>query len=400
MTLIKPIAYFQKKKVGGVIPPAVQDNVFYLGFNFRNWNGTQLGSTTQGGIAKISKLGVLDTTWTANANPSPTTQVRFGTSCGNGKIYVDARGSSTTNAIMREIDMATGVVDRSVATNATGGQSIWRFNGVPYISDYFFISGEQTMTVQGQLVDGIGKINTSDLNRDATFATNIGTGPSAFTTGFAITPTKLGVAGNFLNWNGNSNLGRFVVLNHDGTLDSGFSRAPGLFNGNTNGVLFHDNKWIVVGLFTQYNSVTQQRIIAFNADGSLNTTFNSNVATAFNNNIQSIYRLSDTQMLVAGTFTALGEVSNRIAVINNDGTIATNRFGTGFNASPAYIAVDEVAGLLYIGGFVITSYNETTGLANAISLNIADGTINTNFVTGTGMRTATNAVAEAGNVFF
>jgi len=397
MTLIKPIAYFQKKKVGGVVPPppALSD-VYIASQDFFRWDGTQLGSATAGGIAKISPLGVLNTSWTNNANPSPSTDTRFSTKVSNGKIYADCRTTNSSTQRLREIDEITGVVNREVVMSGT----VAAVSSVPAVSTYFFLGGAVALTLQGTSTKGIAKIDTSTMTVDSTFSTNIGTGPGAALQGIGVSSTKVVPTGNFTSFNGNTANDRFVVLNHDGTLDSGFTRATGNFNNAVASAAFFDNKLILGGQFTTYNGVTQQRIIAFNLDGSLNTTFNTNTQTIFNNNILHLYAISSTQLLVFGVFTAAGEVSNRICILNGDGTVATNRFGTGFNQLPRYVAIDSTNDLMYITGNRFTEYNGTTGLANAISLKISDGTINTNFVTGQGMRTTANGVSLGQSTFF
>lgn len=393
MSLIKPISFLQKKKVGGVTPPPgpTISSIFLAGSNFYTWKGSRLGVSAVGGIAKIGINGTLDTTWTTNANPSPTNNVRQGSRVGSNSLYVYAGTTNASTRRFRELDVTTGVVLRTQTTTEVPRA----VRGLVSIPDYFFICATIGFQIGATLVGrSLTKVNTSNFERDITFYNNIGTKIGATVNDVFITPTKLGVVGDFTSYDGNTALDRFIVLNHDGTYDTGFNRAAGNFNGQVNSVLFADNKWIVNGNFTTYNGVTQQRIIAFNPDGSLNTTFNTNTATLFNNFINKVYKLNDTQLLVIGLFTTLGQVSNRIAIINNDGTIVTNRFGTGFSAAAEFVAIDSVNDVMYMSGNGFTTYNGTSGLASAISLKISDGTINTNFVTGTGMRDSTNTISS------
>lgn len=394
--LIKPISFWQGPIVAGGAPPVGLKSTYISGLNFYQWGSTQLGSTTAGGIAKVSPLGVLDTAWTNNANPSPTTNSSFGTLAGNGKVYVRVGTTTSTTNRVREIDATTGVVDRDFTYTGT----IYSIKGLQSISDYFFIAASANYNMPSlQSGRGIVKVNTSTFERDMTFYTNAGT--TARVDGLTVTPTKLGLTGAWASWNGNTANSRFVVLNHDGTVDSGFTRATGAFNIQPLTSEFFDNKWIVGGNFTTYNSITQTRIVAFNSDGSLNTTFNTNINSAgFNGAVINLYKLSETELLVVGNFTSSGQISNRIAILNTDGTVATNRFGTGFtNATPTYVNIDAANDLMYFSGNSFTEYRTNTSLFNAVSVRISDGSINTDFATTEGVRNSVGGVTLANAVF-
>lgn len=390
MSFIKPISFWQQPRVAGVTPAAAQ-NIYLSGYNFYKWKGTQLGSAGSGGIAKINLSGTLDTTFATNANPSTSSEVRFHTVL-NNYIYADYRIPAGTRAF-RKLDLSGNLI----TTVPTSGGTIWgvaAYEGNNFIT----ITGDTTISFNGTTIDGVGKIN-EDLTVNTTFATNIGTGPSSFVYGAVPTSNRIAVCGGFANFNGNTTYERFVILNHDGTRDTGFTRT-GTFAGGTNIVytaIFIDNKWIVVGSFTSYNGVTNNRILAFNSDGSVNTTFTTNIGTGFNGTATAISRVSDTQVVVAGDFTTLnGNTVNRVALINTDGTIPTNIFGTGFSASPYGIQVGT-DGKFYASGASFTSYNTTNTTNNFISLN-SDGSVNTTFATGSAMQTSTNGVAELGDL--
>lgn len=394
MSLIKPFA-FNQRKIVSVAPPAAPANLYINGYNFYKYDGTQLGSTGAGGVAKISPLGVLDTSWATNANPSgQTNQVRFGAPL-DGYYYADVRTTNSSTRGFRKIDLSTGNVSSTVST-ASG--TIWFVTADVNSSSYVFITGDTTISFNGSSVVGIGKIDTTTLTRDSTFATNIGTGPNGFTAGCSLTPTQIAVTGNFTNWDGDTAYERFVVLNHDGTRDTSFTRS-GAFNGNTSRSLFLDGKWFVTGAFTTYNGVTNNRLVCFNSDGSVDTTFTTNLGTGFNSSTLNIKKLTNTSFIVTGAFTTLnGNSAPRIAVVNTDGTPVSNVFGTGLNGTTD-VAIDYVNELIYIAGTdtTLTSYNGTS-TNNIISINF-DGTLNTSFVYGNGMQTSTSGVASAGNLW-
>ena len=390
MSFIKPIAYWQQPTVAGGTPPATQF-VYLCGYNFYQWKGTRLGLADQGGIAKISLDGTLDTAWTTNANPTFSNQVRFFAPL-NGNFYCDYRIPNSSTRAFRKL----GSDGLSVGSVTTSGGTIWNV-AAREGTDFVMVSGDTTINYGGSTIDGVGKIN-EDLTLNTTFATNIGTGPNAFVNGIGISSDRIAVTGQFSTWNGSSTYERFVILNHDGTRDTGFTRS-GTFNGNTFTAIFIDNKWIVGGAFTTYGGVTNNRIIAFNTDGSVDTTFTTNVGSGFGNNVTGLYRVSDTQFVAVGTFTTLnGATQNRIALLNTDGTIPTNIFGTGFSNVPQYLDTD-VSGKFYMAGApVFATYNTVFTSNNFISTN-ADGTINNTFATGSAMQISTTSRAEAGGLY-
>jgi hypothetical protein len=391
--LIKPIAYWQGAVVGTT--PAAQQFIFLNGYNFYQWKGTRLGLAGTGGIAKIDLTGSLDTAWVSNANPSGQNEVRFAVPL-NGNMYGDTRNTTVGNLVKKWNTTGNIIASSSV------GNSLWGMSAREG-GTFFIVTGDKGVTYGGTAINGIGKIN-EDLTRDTTFTTNIGTGgagglPAGFVNAAHVSSDRIGVGGNFTSWNGNSSYDKFVVLNYDGTRDTGFSRATGSFNGNVTPSIFIDNKWIVGGTFTSYNSVTRNYIMAFNTDGTVDTTFTTNIGTGFNGSVNNFFKVSDTQILVGGAFTTLnGVTQNRIALLNTDGTIPTNIFGTGFAAAPQYVTLDNT-GKYYIvtGATTPTTYNGYTS-RNFFPIN-ADGSINSSFITGSAMQVNGTNSAEPGGLF-
>lgn len=389
--LIKPISYWQLQ-TPSVDIPLLPQNIYLCGFNFYQWKGTRLGTASSGGIAKISQTGTLDTTWTTNANPG-TQQVRFFSPL-NGNFYCDYRNTGGTGRTFRKLD-STGT---SVASVNTSGGSIWGVNALEG-SNFIMITGDTSTLINygGTNIRGIGKLNES-LTLDTTFATNIGTGCNNFCTGASISATRMAVTGLFSTFNGNSTYERFVVLNHDGTRDLNFVRT-GTFNAQTNTAIFIDNKWIVAGNFTTYGGVTQNKIMAFNTSGSVDTAFTTNIGSGFNDNVSSLTRISNTQIVVGGSFTTLnGVTQNRIALLNTDGTIPTQPFGTGFTSAATSIGIDNADRYYVSSAPFVTGYQGFSS-NNFFPIN-SDGSINSSFITGSAMLASNGTtVAEVGNLF-
>lgn len=392
MSLIKPISFWQQQTVAG-IPAAVQ-NIYLCGYNFYKWNGTRLGLAVAGGIAKISLTGTLDTTWCSNANPTNSNQVRFFTPL-NGNFYCDYRIPNSSTRAFRKL----GSNGLSVGSVTTSGGTIWAMSSREG-NDFVLITGDTNINFNGTTAKGIGKVN-EDLTLNSTFATNVGgsNGPNGFVNASALSSDRIAVLGNFTTWNGSATYERFVILNYDGTRDTGFTRS-GAFNGNCFGALFIDNKWIVTGAFTTYNGVTNNRIIAFNTDGTVDTTFTTNIGTGFNGTALSMHKVTDTQFVVSGTFTTLnGATRNNIALVNTDGTIPTNIFGTGLNTGGTLIAMDADGKYYFASSPPLSTYQGATNTSNNFFAVNADGSINTSFVTGSAMQVNTTSRADAGGLY-
>jgi uncharacterized delta-60 repeat protein len=190
---------------------------------------------------------------------------------------------------------------------------------------------------------------------------------------------KILVGGNFTTYKGVSEI-RIIRLNSDGTKDSSFTTGTG-FSGTVRAIATQANgKLLVVGEFSTYNGVIENRIIRLNNDGSKDTTFVT--GTGFNDTVLTITTQADGKILVGGIFTTYnGVTENRIIRLNNDGSKdATFVTGTGFNDFVRTIAT-QTDGKILVGGR-FTTYKGVTEI-RIIRLN-SDGSKDATFVTGTG----------------
>jgi hypothetical protein len=114
----------------------------------------------------------------------------------------------------------------------------------------------------------------------------------------------------------------------DGTLDTTLTTGTG-FTSSTAVESFDiqtDGKYIVGGVFTSYNGTPANRIIRLNSDGTIDGTFN--YGTGFSGNVRYLKVLKQGinagKIIALGDFTAYnGTPTNRIALLNSDGTINT-----------------------------------------------------------------------------
>jgi uncharacterized delta-60 repeat protein len=145
-------------------------------------------------------------------------------------------------------------------------------------------------------------------------------------------------------------------------------------------VLQSDGKIVVVGYFSQFNTVATNHIIRLNSDGTRDTSFN--IGSGFNNYPYGIVQQTDGKFVIIGAFTSYNGVSaNKIIRLNLDGSVDSSfNNGSGFNDLTTKIAIQSDGKFVIAGHF--TSYNGSS-INRIIRLN-SDGTRDTSFNPGSG----------------
>lgn len=248
-------------------------------------------------------------------------------------------------------------------------------------------SGEFSTYKENLIAYGIARLDNSG-SLDTTFNTNAGTGfDNKSIYAIAIqSDGKIVCGGNSLsNFNGTAVNGIFR-LNTDGTLDTTFNVGGSGFLDKTRVksiAIQADGKIICGGAFGEYGTQTYNGtsiandIVRLNTDGTLDTTFNTNAGTGFNNKyVASTAIQSDGKILCGGDFIDFnGNTANYIARLNVDGTYdPTFNQGTGFDSGVQTILLDT-ADNSFIGGD-FTLYNGTTS-NNIIRLDNSGSILNT-----------------------
>ena len=166
---------------------------------------------------------------------------------------------------------------------------------------------------------------------------------------------KILVAGSFTTigggGTGTTTRNRIARLNADGSLDMTFD--PGA-NGEINALAVQpDGQILVVGRFTMLGGGTgttaRSRIGRFNADGSLDTSFNPGA----NNEVMTVALQADGKVVVGGYFTTLGGGTgttprNYFGRLNSDGSL-DETFNPGANSIVETVVV-QTDGLILVGG--------------------------------------------------
>lgn len=167
-----------------------------------------------------------------------------------------------------------------------------------------------------------------------------------------------------------------------------------------------DGKVIVCGEFTTVNSVTQNFICRLNADGTLDTSFNTGANPGAGNDIRTVALQPDGKIIVGGAFTALrGVTRNGIGRLNADGSLDTTfnnssqgTVGVSRGSAATIVALElQSDGKILLGGNFTTARGVTQ---NGIARFNADGTLDTTFNIGANPGTNTGTLGAAGaNVF-
>lgn len=245
-------------------------------------------------------------------------------------------------------------------------------------ADGKLIVGGDYLNYNGAPAAYIGRL-FSDGSKDASF--DLGTGFNGKVYSSVIQPDgKIILGGSFLSFNGAS-VGRLIRLNPDGSRDSSFNTLIGTSTGIVYAsALQADGSLIIVGSFTNYNSVLASRVARILPNGNLDATFLT--GTGASGLVEEVQIQSDGKIVLAGSFASFnGTVCNKIIRLNANGSI-DNTFlgGTGFNDTVTALAI-QMDGKIVVGG-VFTTYKGVA--ANRIIRLNTDGSMDSSFNSGTG----------------
>lgn len=300
--------------LGGVVNAIVPttDNKVLIGGNFTTYNSTIVSAR----LLRLNTDGTRDFTFSASANANEITALLL---MPNGKIMV---GRNTQISRLN----ADGSTDTAFATVTTNGKI-----------NEFCMSASGKIFAVGTFtsVNSITKNRAILINTDGTIDTtfNIGTGFNAEVKGIKRTSTNnLYIIGAFSNYNG-ATVNRFVKLNETGILNTAFNNTLAGFNDNPITVEVSNNdKLLIGGLFTMFNTINVKNFVFINEDGTINPSFN--VGNSFENgSVNNITKNSLGNYIITGEFVKYKDVfTNQIVKATNTGTIVSGfSFGNSFN---------------------------------------------------------------------
>ncbi|MFN4122539.1 MAG: PKD domain-containing protein [Flavobacteriales bacterium] len=254
-------------------------------------------------------------------------------------------------------------------------------------SDGKIVAGGSFTSYNGTARNRIARLN-SNGTIDTDF--NPGTGFNSTVNAIAIqADQKILVGGQFATFNGGARA--FIArLESNGTLDNSIDFGTG-FSASANIrtiAIQSDNKILIGGAFTTYNSTTSNRIVRIEANGTIDGAFN--IGTGAQNTVEDIKILQDGKIYLAGSFTNYNGIGrNRIVRIEANGAI-DNTFnpGSGFSTTVNSIAIQADGKIVAGGGF--TSFNGVN--ASRIARILPSGALDTEFNIGTGFNSTINII--------
>ncbi len=130
---------------------------------------------------------------------------------------------------------------------------------------------------------------------------------------------KIVLAGEFTTYNSESH-SKIVRIHIDGSVDNTFQHGTGL-NDRPNALIVQpDNRIIVAGNFSSYNGTPTYGILRLQEDGSIDTTFS--IGVGFDGNIYQAERQPDGKILVVGDFTTFNnQFVKGLLRLNSNGTL-------------------------------------------------------------------------------
>jgi uncharacterized delta-60 repeat protein len=300
--------------------------------------------------------------------------------CGGFKSY---NGSGKKGFIKLN---PNGSLDTSFATRVFGSFSFVK-NFVVQPDGKIIITGSFT-SYDGIVANNIARLNT-DGSLDTSFSTGTGFLGGAYISKIRLqSDGKIIISGNFTNYNGTLLNRKLIRINVDGSLDTTFNA----FGTDANNFIYHfdiqsDDKIIIVGDFTTYNSISAKRIARLNADGSFDATFTT-AAVGFNSSAYCIKILNNGKFLVGGSFgTYNGSNTQKFIRLNTDGTLDAS-FNTTVASYPSPESIDEQPD----SKILITASITGGGSISLVRLN-NNGTIDTTLDDGLGPNGPTRAIA-------
>ncbi|WP_286971249.1 T9SS sorting signal type C domain-containing protein [Flavobacterium sp. UBA4854] len=244
--------------------------------------------------------------------------------------------------------------------------------------DGTLLVGGDFLRLNGTSVSYLTRLNT-DGSIDESFNTGTGFNGKIYSSCLQ-SDGKIIIGGSFTSYNGIS-AGRIIRLNQDGSYDPTFNTTIGATSGIVYDIaLQSDGKIIIVGSFTNYNSSKINRVARLLPNGSLDSTFLIGSGSLLN--VTQVKILADEKILLTGNFTIFNTISaNRIIRLNTNGTFDSSfNCGAGFDNDVNAIALQPDGKIVLGGNF--TSFNNIT--ANRIIRLNEDGTRDESFVNGSG----------------
>tara|TARA_R110002012_G_C11639489_1_gene610501 strand:- start:1265 stop:2458 length:1194 start_codon:yes stop_codon:yes gene_type:complete len=260
-------------------------------------------------------------------------------------------------------------------------------NSVGILSDGSMVVSTNSTSYDTDTIIYLAKI-ASDGALNSTFVTNQGTGFFQTTNQIIVDSNdKIIVTFTGNDWNGNTRK-KIIRFNSNGTEDTSFYTNLGTaFVQQPSAIPYiqSDGKILLGGPFTSFNSNTSRKyLIRLNSSGTIDSSFSTNLGNGFNSGTNVIEVQSDGKILVGGYFTSLdGNTRNRLVRLNSNGTEDTSFYtnlGTGFNGYINDVKVLSSGKIIVVGNF---SSVDGTSIDCVAALN-SNGSVDTTWISNFG----------------
>ena len=244
----------------------------------------------------------------------------------NGKILIGGGFTSFNGRSRFHIARlnSSGSLDTTFNSGFGTDGTVW---SIAQQSDGKIIIGGEFTAVNATNRSHVARLNT-DGSLDATF--NPGTGPNDDIFAVAVDGNgKILIGGQFTSVNGTPRH-HLARLNADGTLDTSFDSNVGTDDNVYAIAIQPDNKILVGGSFGLYNFVSQSGLVRLNTNGSTDTTFD--VGSGCDGTVYAIAVLPSTNAIIGGNFTSYnGTPRAGVARLLVDGALDTSFMDTAYN---------------------------------------------------------------------
>ncbi|MFN8275674.1 MAG: T9SS type A sorting domain-containing protein [Flavobacteriaceae bacterium] len=252
--------------------------------------------------------------------------------------------------------------------------------GGNYFKVYDLVEEENKLLIVGEfgLYDSVNRYGLARLNLDGTLDPTFDPGLGANRRVLRISKQadKYIITGSFSSYNGYP-CGNIARINSDGSIDQSFfsqGTEVGLQRAIVDHIIQSDGRIMIVGEFFTYNGIPTQRIARLNADGTLDNTFNP--GTGPNRVVRSITIQADGKYIIGGLFGNYnGFSAPLIARINSDGSFdSTFSPDSGYGIAASSLIVQPDQKILAAG--VMTTLG---GDGKFLHRLMPDGTIDSDF---------------------
>ncbi|MCU0441661.1 MAG: T9SS type A sorting domain-containing protein [Bacteroidia bacterium] len=298
-------------------------------------------------------------------------------------IFINLLFSKSAIAQPGSIDRSFNPIDKGLGNGFGADMSVTKLitlpNGKTLIAGGFS-AYNRIETLSLARVNGDGSFDTTFITEDQ--------GADIRINDLIVLPNqKILMAGRFTTF-GNSTINYLVRLNANGVVDNSFKLDTAIKNPISRMALLPNGKLIVCEVRAAPTIFNRNLIRQLNPNGTIDTTFKLVVET--NGFVSNIALLPDSKILVSGSFTFIGNVSqNRIARLNSNGSLDTT-FNIGEGADNSIFDFHlQPDGKIIIGGD-FTSYNRVP--RNRLTRLNSDGTLDISFNIGSGLNSSVNDI--------